>query len=185
MPPRVTRYIALGGTAGNGNRGEDGGPGLVDAIKTFVDANPEWFVASHTNEQYGLTVLGRLPEDRPAEKIILWPLGFGPGTELSGMLAALGINPAPSCDCKAKANQMDLWGVDGCVARRDEIVGWMRDGQGRWGWKDKLSAAAKAVTSGLAFKLDLLDPFPSLIDEAIRRAEQKQFVAVGEEGHAH
>jgi hypothetical protein len=171
--PRVTHYIVLGGTAGNGQRGEDGGPGLFDALKEFTAANPEWFVASHTSEQYGLTVLSRLPEDRPAEKIILWPLGFGPGTELSAILASLDINPAPSCDCKGKANQMDIWGVDGCRARMSEIVGWMRDGQGRWGWKDKLHAAAKAVTSGLAFKLDWSDPFPSLIDEAIRRAEGK------------
>ena len=89
------------------------------------------------------------------------------------MLATLGINPAPACDCKGKANQMDAWGVEGCRERRDVIVDWMREGQGRWGWKDKLAAATKAVTSGLALKLDLLDPFPSLIDEAIRRAEAR------------
>ena len=56
--PSVTRYIVLGGTAGNGSRGEDGGPGLVDAIKAFIAANPDWFIAAHTNEQYGLTVPG-------------------------------------------------------------------------------------------------------------------------------
>jgi hypothetical protein len=68
---------------------------------------------------------------------------------------------------------MDLWGVDGCRANQEQIVQWMRDGQGRWGWKEKMTAATKAVTTGLAFKLNPLDPYPGLIDEAIRRAEEE------------
>jgi hypothetical protein len=92
------------------------------------------------------------------------------------MLRGLGVNPAAGCDCKAKARKMDEWGIEGCKANRDMIVGWMREGVGRWGWSDRLKAAAMAVTSGLAFKLDVLDPFPSLIDEAIRRAEEQEMV---------
>jgi hypothetical protein len=71
---------------------------------------------------------------------------------------------------------MDAWGVAGCLTNRDQIIQWMRDGQSRWGWRDKLAAAAKAVQIGLAFKLNPLDPFPSLIDEAIRRADKEQGV---------
>ncbi len=170
--PRVDRYLVLHDTVLHGVRGEDGGPGLLAAVKEFLDANPRWFVASHAANQYGLTVLARQEQDRPAEPIHLWAPGFGPGTELKKILESLGIEPGPTCDCRARADQMDAWGVSGCRANRDTIIGWMREGQGRWGWKDKLSAAAKAVQIGLAFKLNPLDPFPSLVDEAIRRAEE-------------
>lgn len=102
------------------------------------------------------------------------PPGFGPGTELKIMLSTLGINPSETCDCNGKAVQMDLWGVEGCKENRETIIGWMKDGQKRWGWKDKVAAATKAVLSGLAFKLNVVDPYPGLIDEAIRRAEEKE-----------
>ncbi len=171
---QVRRYIVLHDTALHGSRGEDGGAGLVPAIRAFIEAHPAWFVASHTQTQYGLTVLGCREQDRPAQPIRLWPPDFGPGTELKAMLASLGIEPAPSCDCNGKSVQMDVWGVAGCRANREQIITWMREGQSRWGWKDKLAAAAAAVKSGLAFKLNPLDPFPSLIDEAIRRAEERE-----------
>jgi len=175
--PRVRRYIVLHDTSLYGQRGEDGGAGLLEAIRELLESDSSWFVASHASKQYGLTVLGRLPEDRPEKPIQLWPPGFGPGTELKKLLATLGIATKPSCDCNAKATQMDVWGADGCRERREEIITWMREGQGRWGWKEKVSAATKAVTTGLAFKLNPLDPFPSLIDEAIRLAEQGKAAA--------
>lgn len=171
--PQVSRYIALHDTMLHGNKGEDGGPGLMGPIRDLCE-NHGWFIAHHTHEQHGFTVLGKLESDRPEERILLWPLGHGPGTELSALLEGLGIVPAPSCDCKAKAQKMDAWGVEGCLAHREEIIGWMRDGQERWGWKERLKAAAKAVTSGLAFQLNPLDPFPGIIDECIRRADEKE-----------
>ena len=167
----VRRFLVFHDTDVHGNAGADGGPGLVQAIKDFLDSHPEWFLASHTREQYGLTVLGRLEEDRPSEKVHLWPPGFGPGTELKALLAALGVEEKPNCDCNAKSLQMDLWGIAGCREHFDEIVGWMREGQGRWGWAEKMAIAAKAVATGLAFKVNWADPFPGLIEEAIRRAE--------------
>jgi len=175
--PQVERYIVLHDTVLHGARGEDGGPGLLLAVKEFLEAQPEWFIASHAHHQYGLSVLGRQEQDRPAEPIHLWAPGYGPGTELKKILEALGIEAGPTCDCRARADQMDAWGIAGCRANREQIIEWMREGQSRWGWKDKLSAAAKAVQIGLAFKLNPLDPFPSLVDEAIRRAETAQEVA--------
>lgn len=96
---------------------------------------------------------------------------LGPGGHLKAIIATLGINPAPSCECNAKARTMDTWGVAKCKENRNTIVGWLRDGAPKWGWIDTIKAAAAAVTTGLAFKLDLLDPFGSLVDEAIRRAD--------------
>ena len=53
----------------------------------------------------------------------------GPGTELSRLLKRLGINPTPTCQCRAKAEQMDLWGPDECERpeRIDEVVKVMRE----------------------------------------------------------
>jgi hypothetical protein len=161
--PKVRRWFVLPDTHYN--------QALAPALRDFVKANPEWFVYFHDSNQFGLTVLGRLDSDRPAVKIHAWHPEEGPGTELKKILADIGVNPAPSCDCNGKARQMDLWGVAGCREQFDTIVGWMRDGQDRWGWKEKLAIAAKAVVSGLVFKLNWTDPYPGLIEEAIRRAE--------------
>lgn len=100
--------------------------------------------------------------------------GDGPGTELSVMLAAIGITPPPGCACKERMKQMNGWGVLGCNEHFNEIIGWMRDGQNQWGWWEKIKAASMAVTSGLAFTLNMFDPFPGLVTEAIRRADEKE-----------
>ena len=53
----------------------------------------------------------------------------GPGTELSKLLKRIGIEPTPTCACRAKAQQMDAWGCDECSKpeRIDEVVAVMRD----------------------------------------------------------
>jgi hypothetical protein len=52
----------------------------------------------------------------------------GPGTELSKLLKRFGIEPTPTCHCRAKAAQMDAWGVDECSKpeRIEEVVAVMR-----------------------------------------------------------
>jgi hypothetical protein len=95
----------------------------------------------------------------------------GPGTELKALLTTLGIEPTGGCTCNAKVLQMDIWGIGECRRRRDEIAGWLRDRQTEWGLSDKLTAVGRAFLTGLAFRLSPVDPFGSLVDEAIRRAE--------------
>ena len=53
----------------------------------------------------------------------------GPGTELSKLLKRFGIEPTPTCVCRAKAAQMDAWGVEECSKpeRIEEVVGVMRE----------------------------------------------------------
>jgi hypothetical protein len=53
----------------------------------------------------------------------------GPGTELSKLLKRFGIEPTPTCACRAKAAQMDAWGCDECSRpeRIDEVVAVMRE----------------------------------------------------------
>jgi len=57
------------------------------------------------------------------------PPAHGPGTELSKLLKRIGINPTPTCQCRAKAQQMDQWGCDECERpeRIDEVVAVMRE----------------------------------------------------------
>lgn len=143
----------------------------LDGIREFTEGQDVWFVAGLASGQGGMIVLSRDQRDRPKQPIKAWNKGKGPGTELKKILSSLGIEAGPTCDCRARANEMDEWGVEGCKANRQQIIDWMREGQERWGWKDKWTGAARAVMSGLAFKLNPLDPFPGLVDEAIRRAE--------------
>ena len=53
----------------------------------------------------------------------------GPGTELSKLLKRVGINPTPTCACRAKAAQMDAWGCNEASRpeRIEEVVAVMRE----------------------------------------------------------
>ena len=63
---RVRERILLRGTGAYGERSEDGkGPGLLPAARRWMREHPEWSVVWHTAEQYGMTLLSRLPSDRP------------------------------------------------------------------------------------------------------------------------
>jgi hypothetical protein len=64
---------------------------------------------------------------QPSEPPTL-PPAHGPGTELSKLLKRIGINPTPTCSCRAKAAEMDAWGCDECERpeRIDEVVAVMR-----------------------------------------------------------
>lgn len=66
--------------------------------------------------------------------------------------------------------KMNHWGVDGCREHRDEIIEHLRKAYKQTSTPELLAATAKAVTSGLAFKLNPLDPLGSLVDLAIERA---------------
>lgn len=173
----VRRFIVFHDTVSFGAGGQDNAPGLWEAIKQWIKAYPEWFVAYHTEEQYGLTVLSKHNEDKPPQRILPWPIEFGPGTELKDIFANLGVNPAPSCDCNSMAVQMNQWGVEGCREHFEEIAQRIRDNAARWGWQDALGNFAKgglkAILSGLAFQINPLKPIESCIELAIKRAEKK------------
>lgn len=168
---KVRKRILVRSTGAFGVKAEgEDKPGLFAAMRQFIEDNPEWFVARHTREQWGWTLLSRDESDRPEKPIYPWPPGFGPGTELKKILASVGIEPSPSCDCNGKALQMDLWGVAGCRENRDAVVGWIRDNAEKWGWSGFGKAALKAVATGLAAKINPLKPYDSLINLAIERA---------------
>lgn len=93
------------------------------------------------------------------------------GTQLRALFGSIGLSPA-GCRCNERVRLMDGWGTEGCREKKDEIVSWLRDEYKRVGWAAILTAVGKAVSTGLVFRLSVLDPVPDLVDEAIRRAEE-------------
>ena len=97
----------------------------------------------------------------------------GPGTELKAIFESGSVPQGVNCGCPEKMRQMNRWGVDGCKEHRDTIIGWLRESSEKYTARQKIKAALNWTMSGLAFKLNPLDPFGSLVDEAIYRAEKK------------
>jgi hypothetical protein len=63
--PNVRRFIVIHNSTVFRDIGEDGKPpGLLEAIRLYCRAHPEWGVVSHTDDQHGLTVLSRDPRDK-------------------------------------------------------------------------------------------------------------------------
>lgn len=50
-----------------------------------------------------------------------------PGTELARIFSSLGVAEKTDCGCIDRAQQMNAWGVSGCIEHHDTIVGWMRE----------------------------------------------------------
>jgi len=103
---------------------------------------------------------------RTANSIRKVPQHLGPGTHLKRLLAELGVAEKSSCGCNKYASQMDAWGVEGCRSRRSEICSHLKENAT---WRGKFTAAVKAIQTGIW--ISPLDPYGSLVDEAIRRAE--------------
>lgn len=95
----------------------------------------------------------------------------GPGSQLWRLLESLGVRHTADCQCLTRAEQMNAWGPAGCRLARAEIVEHMRTHAPAYGWATFVQAAGRAVLTGLAWRIDLTDPYGSLVDEAIRLAE--------------
>lgn len=139
--------------------------GQINAVSwDRIVANPAYRLQQQRPER-------RAPKEDP----------IGPGTELKRILRSLGFEATEECPCNKRAAAMNAMGADGCEAEIDKVVGWLREGQDRWGLRDKIIAASRAATNGLALELGVTnwtDPFPALVRLAIKRAriqeEQRQ-----------
>lgn len=62
---KVKRYLVFHDTeAPWGEKGEDGQPGVMAAVRTFLSRNPEWTAIRHDKNNHGLTVLSRDDRDK-------------------------------------------------------------------------------------------------------------------------
>jgi len=55
------------------------------------------------------------------------PRRGGPGSQLKGLLARIGIVASPACSCSKRARIMDEKGCDWCEQNIDTIDGWLAE----------------------------------------------------------
>lgn len=99
--------------------------------------------------------------------------GYGPGYELKTLLAGLNVNSDDACGCTHRASVMNKWGPSRCRENRERIVGWLREASEKTEWLTSLRAGWAAVASGLVLQMDWADPLGWLVDESIKRAEER------------
>jgi hypothetical protein len=145
-----------------------------------VDTKPAatWIDANHGRkavEQWATFVGADLKSlDKPIQRPK--KANSGPGTELEMILKTLGVQAKIGCSCASIKNKMNQWGVSGCQdpVNLAWIVAQMEANAAKYSWLEKVQVAMSAAASPLAFVIDPLDIYGSLVNEAIRRASNKQ-----------
>lgn len=120
------RFVVLNSRA-YGPIGLNQKPGFSNAVNQWLKDNPEWFVASHTQDGLGMTVISRWEEDRPADKVNAWSPGYGVGTSLKSLLGKLGITATANCSCNYRASEMDRLGLKWCRENQETILEWLKE----------------------------------------------------------
>lgn len=137
-------------------------------------------VANRTDKAHGKRILDQYGHLIPAAAGVLSSQaqldavhhGTGVGSHLWRILTSLGVRHTAGCSCLALAAEMNRLGPEGCRTERSRLAKQMGDNADQYGWGTVATAAAKAILSGLAWRLDLLDLYGSLLDEAIRRTQE-------------
>lgn len=125
------------------------------------------------------TVCGSLYKPMPPGKFEAECSGVqsqrGPGSHLQILLTSLGARP-DKCrnSCQKVAKIMDDKGVEWCKENKPRLVKHLKEAYSKLAWHDVATFAARAVASGLAFKIGFQDAAEWLVEEAIRRSEAQQ-----------
>jgi hypothetical protein len=93
------------------------------------------------------------------------------GEELATILHSIGLRAKEGCGCPELRREMNDLGPDGCRREFDRLVSTLREKYQATTWTERILAAGLAVLTGIAFKLNISDPIPDVLREAIRRAE--------------
>ncbi|WP_010588021.1 hypothetical protein [Schlesneria paludicola] len=88
------------------------------------------------------------------------------GTKLKDVIEECGLKQPAGCSCNTWVIRMDQWGIDGCEANRPAILEHLADASKKSGWMDMLKVVAHGYLTT-----------NSLLDEAIKRANQTQSVS--------
>ena len=97
----------------------------------------------------------------------------GVGSEVSAILATLGISTGVCGGCNALMEQMNAWGVGGCETNREAILTRLRERAATMSWWATRKAETLAVATGLFLDVNWLDPSPGILDMAIRTVLRK------------
>ena len=102
------------------------GYSVANSLACVVARNGDLWSVDETHPAYPRRTSSASAFSQPAPPP---PPTRGPGTELSRLLKRFGIEPTPTCKCRAKAAEMDAWGCDECSKpeRIDEVVAVMRE----------------------------------------------------------
>lgn len=92
------------------------------------------------------------------------PQSGGVGTELKQLLASKGIQSTSSCQCNARAADMDREGIKWCESNRDTIIGWLMEGASHRIWLKPYL---------VLFPGDARRRAGELLDEAITKAKHQ------------
>jgi hypothetical protein len=93
------------------------------------------------------------------------------GTKLKEILGEIGIKEEGGCGCGDRKNQMNDWDLQTCRENRNEIIGWLKKAASEKTWGKKLKAGTKLISQPW---FNPIDPYGSIVDEAIRRAELEE-----------
>jgi len=122
-------------------------------------------------------VCGRVYRDADSEPLQQEPAvdtpADGPGTELKAMLAEIGANAAGCGGCESLAADMNRWGLEGCRRHRQAIIAHLQRKAAKLGLLELAKVSVSLPGSSWAGAISILDPWGSLVDEAIRRADEK------------
>lgn len=137
--PAVTGRIVLHGTATFGAKAEDGGPGMLEGVRRFLAARPEWTAVRHDPDSHGLMVLSKLPKDKdtppgPAAKLLTFGKAVIRHAADRGKPAAPEVKAARLALCTLCEHRADdKCGKCGCVI--DWKTGWASEScpADKWG----------------------------------------------------
>jgi len=156
--------------------GQGGGPSDVqrangDGHQIFKA--PEWWIAADH------AILEKPPEPvRPVKPPVRPPsipiILEGVGAEVSKILKSIGIETNGCQGCNDMILRMNAWGVEGCETNREAILRRLRMKAQGTTWATKFKAAAGAVMTGLAMKVNWTDPCPGILDEGIRIVRERE-----------
>lgn len=171
---RVSKMIVIAKSIQFGERGEDGGPGMGKAVYEFIKANPQWYILRQDMQQSGMTTLSCVPNMRPIDAMWPWDKGCGPGTELKKMFADLGIVSSLTCNCNARAREMDQMGIEWCEEHIDKIVGWLKEEHAK---QAKVNAAIKANPNQTVIKSNGKPVKPTIVQRVVNALPFSETIA--------
>ena len=93
-----------------------------------------------------------------------------PGTELKLLLESLGIKAKSTCQCNARVAQMNRLGVQAIRNDKSTWIGYMTEAYHLSSWLEIAMAATLAVVYRYPKSIE------GLLDEALRRAEEKAMI---------
>lgn len=104
------------------------------------------------------------------------------GWHMEQITKSLRLKPHSKCTCKSLAARMNRLGPEGCRRERASLVEDLKKNAKKYTWGDVAKAVAMTTKNAVASAVHLerpwipnpLDPYGSMLDEAIGRAESAQ-----------